>query len=403
MSSLSCVSSATPTPQNENTSNINISSVSELTDDEMDDKTLIRQLHIDDDVFECNGYKKIGKICDTLQGELFQAVMMDTMGASNEYVAIKRVRKDLWQQKIAYQNNIAFCVTENIIKEAFILNYLTVKHQPIGDYVIQFIDFFESEQAFYLVIEYIDSRMNLKQFVSQCNRYIQTGELCFKEYQKMIKYVMWQLFVTVQWMHISMRCCHLDLCMENIMLSSNPFCCDGNGTIHIDRNITIKLCDFGVAEVFPSHASYLCNKRGLNVDNEGYYAPKVFNEETYDARCADNWALGMILFECITIGNKMWSPVHVNTAYYALQSNQLKQYLHCNDMLSHFNHDSFCLLRDLLCMDQRKRLIGIPILAHAWFRAYFKQYLPQIAKKFKNGKSVKRPKGFPYYHHLSLS
>eukprot|EP01083_Nonionella_stella_P106194 306053_1 len=79
-----CFSATTSTTVNENPANT--SSVSEFTDDEMpamrDDG---------DDVFERNGYTKIGKICDTLQGELFQAAVMGTAATSNQYVAIKRV------------------------------------------------------------------------------------------------------------------------------------------------------------------------------------------------------------------------------------------------------------------------------------------------------------------------
>eukprot|EP01084_Bolivina_argentea_P101903 182631_1 len=171
-----------------------------------------------DMVFIKNGYKKINTIKKTLQGELYKASIIANRNDQSQYVAIKRTSKYLYKQNIAIEDNINFCVSENIIKESLILKYLTVDHKPIGDYITTFIQFFQSDTDYFLVMEYIDTEMNLKQFISRASQYIQQGKLALVNYHKIIKYLLWQLFVTIQYLHDSMNCCHLDIHAENIMV-----------------------------------------------------------------------------------------------------------------------------------------------------------------------------------------
>lgn len=70
------------------------------------------------------------------------------------------------------------------------------------------------------------------------------------------------------------------------MVSNAEFIETKNG-IKINPKIAIKLCDFGVAETFPFEGNsnlFLCQKQGLSIENEGYFAPKVFAADLYDAR-----------------------------------------------------------------------------------------------------------------------
>eukprot|EP00483_Globobulimina_turgida_P006511 UN06521 len=154
-------------------------------------------------ILKQNGYRKLSTICNTLQDELYKAKDMK----SKQLVAIKRTNKLLFASGIAHEEETTFCVSENIIREALILQYLTIHNKCIGGYIIQFINFFQSESDYYLVIEYIDSQINLKQFVEMAQQHIQNGTLKLKRYQKTIQYLYWQLAVTLQWLHNSMKCC----------------------------------------------------------------------------------------------------------------------------------------------------------------------------------------------------
>ena len=163
----------------------------------------------EDTLFANHGYKKLKIITDTLQGKLYKAQKLDDNKTSdnvNQYVAIKKCNKLLLKEGIAIQDEINFVVSENIIKESVILKYLTFDNCPIGEYIIKFIDFFESNDDYYLVMEYVESEMNLKQLMYKAFEYINSNKMDYKEYQKVIKYIFWQLTVTVRWLHHDMNC-----------------------------------------------------------------------------------------------------------------------------------------------------------------------------------------------------
>merc|ERR1712232_1156884 len=150
-----------------------------------------------------------------------------------------------------------------------------------------------------------------------------------------------------------MQCCHLDICMENIMISAKFI--ETKDSILIDRNISVKFCDFGVSEVYS--LNFLCSKHGLSLDNEGISAPKVFAGDVYDARSADIWSLGMVLFQCLTVGDRLYGPLDIyhkmdsyqpKSGYWALHHHKLKAYLHASNLLNYFNVHTFSLLTGLL-------------------------------------------------------
>eukprot|EP01084_Bolivina_argentea_P312939 541832_1 len=146
-----------------------------------------------------HGYTKVHKLSNTLQGDLWKAEDINT----GKYVAIKRTEKSLLKQGIAIdpEDNMSICVSENIIKEAIILKHLTVDNHCIGNHIVEYIEMFESDTDYYLVMEYIQSEMNLKQFIAKANEYKNDNKLKLKHYQKIMKYLYWQLIVTINWMH----------------------------------------------------------------------------------------------------------------------------------------------------------------------------------------------------------
>ena len=152
------------------------------------------------------GYQVISKICDTLQGELLRAQTIKYSKQSYANVAIKKCDKSLFKQRITIRNEITYCVSENIVKEAMILNLLTVENKVSGNYINKYIDFFESSTHYYLIMEYIPGNINLKDFVYGAHKYIKNGKLSQKEYHKTIKYLMWQLAVTLRWLHDDIHC-----------------------------------------------------------------------------------------------------------------------------------------------------------------------------------------------------
>ena len=162
-----------------------------------------------------HGYKKIRKISNTLQGDIWEceiisdnisSSMNQQMQSEPKHVAIKRTDKYLYHESISVENNFNFIVSENIIKESVILKHLTNDNQPIGDSIVKYIDFFESETDYYLIQELITSEYSLTEFVQKAHQYIRNGQLDIKSYQKIVKFIFWQISVAIQWMHHDMNC-----------------------------------------------------------------------------------------------------------------------------------------------------------------------------------------------------
>jgi len=350
-----------------------------------------------------NGYELISTIADTLQGRLYKACANET---SKRYVAIKRASKFLTDNRIAIQDKFEFCVAENIIKEARILKHLTVDNATIGDYIVRYYDFFESDTDYFLVMEYIDSEVNLEQFVHTCHQYIANGKLQRKQYLKVVKYLLWQLLVTLSWMHKSMHCCHLDVTMANILVANANFKADGNGNVVMNPKVCLKLGDFGVSELFLS-SDFECEKQGLSLKHEHLFAPNIFADVIFDAQAADSWNIGMILYQCLT-GETLYTAADVASlkgAYYALHRGSLHKYLvqRCPALIQSFTQSSLSLLLHLLVIDEQYRLRTFEALRHQFFNIYFEKYKSRISTKFKQQKRAlvqqyEKMKTFPYYH-----
>ena len=313
--------------------------------------------------------------------------------------------------------------------QALILCHLTVDNKPTADYIVQFRDFFETEDDYYLVMEYIEG-INLAEFTKKAHQYISDGKLKLKEFQKIVKYLFWQLTVCIiicfgvcfeyeqseffnvqikvilHWIHDDMNVCHLDLTLENIMLQDSNFIInDKTGMVTINQSITVKLCDFGVSEMFRSDKMFKCMKHSLFLDDVHYLSPQLYDEQQFDARSADIWALGMMLFE-VSIGRAPYIMPEYKpkpgSGYWAIQRKQIKQYLLMHDLTRYVNTKMMSLLKGLLDFDESTRFKSKDVLKHPWFKSYYGRYKQRINKKSvqqikKLKLQTQKLKSFPFY------
>eukprot|EP01084_Bolivina_argentea_P262134 443224_1 len=107
--------------------------------------------NIDEQILlKSHGYIKEEQINTTTQGEVFLARKGD------EFVAIKKIAKDCCERKECIQNECTFITDKNIVKERLILQSITENKELKNNFIIKFIDAFDSEDHYYLVEEYIE-------------------------------------------------------------------------------------------------------------------------------------------------------------------------------------------------------------------------------------------------------
>eukprot|EP00484_Ammonia_sp_Unknown_P017081 CAMPEP_0197024596 /NCGR_PEP_ID=MMETSP1384-20130603/5111_1 /TAXON_ID=29189 /ORGANISM="Ammonia sp." /LENGTH=477 /DNA_ID=CAMNT_0042453005 /DNA_START=74 /DNA_END=1507 /DNA_ORIENTATION=+ len=349
-----------------------------------------------------HGYQRVEKMRDILQGVMMKAKVVNSQCENAEIgdaVCIKKVSKKLANSNIAIRDDLTFVVQQDIEKESRILRHIS-EHQPIGQYVVKYVDFFESDTDYFLVMEHIDG-ISLRQFVKQAHELMATQALSMNNYTKAVKFIMWQLVTTLHSLHSLFHVCHLDLCLDAIMLKNANFVKASDGSIQIDSNIMIKLCDLGVSEMFAmpqcekeAETAFDCLKTDLSIDHGLLCAPATYFGEMYDARATDMYSVGMILYECMT-NTTLYQPADLwdtfdgeplqpqMNGYQALMANKLKQYVTCNNLHRHFKAKAFRFLNALLQVDEQKRLTSADAIHHVWFSSYYAAYESTLNKRFK--------------------
>ena len=111
----------------------------------------------------------------------------------------------------------------------------------------------------------------------------------------------------LQYMHVSLNCCHGDVKLENIM-------CPGSTYL----NTKYKLCDFG--SIVPQTSPLIPNNKVVGTDH--YRAPELFYDKLVDYRKADLWSFGVALF-CLHF-RRFLNPVAIVKSNYlwAVASNE---------------------------------------------------------------------------------
>lgn len=142
---------------------------------------------------------------------------------------------------------------------------------------VRFVGFAEDNENYYLFEEYggISLMTFLKQSFHKPN---------FETYNMHIQYIIQILVNTLYYLHCHCSLCHLDLSLENVVI--NP------------KTKIVKICDFGLSLFFnkqqnTNQNTFLCTQY---CGKPFYAAPEVVSKRPFDARLADVWALGVILF-----------------------------------------------------------------------------------------------------------
>merc|ERR1712228_775615 len=339
--------------------------------------------------WETHGYSVVHKICDTLQGELYKCkVEKDCLPKApfGSFVAIKKTDKALFDDKIAVKDDMTYIVDEDIVREANILRYLTNNlksnaNQNGEHRVVQFLELFETESDYYLVMEYVEGEHNLADFVKKAFELMRENKLSKSEYHKTIKNLLFQIVSTIHWLHDVMKCTHLNLCLENIMISNAEWIRSTDSLYKMNKDITIKLGEFGVSELCDVGKFKFTKSKSF--ERESLISPQMFEDRRYDSRCSDMWSMGMIFYECMT-GKPLYTPEDMwdapNGGYLALKQRKLKKYLIEEGNYEQFQGSAMSLLLKLLKRNESKRIKAAQVMKHKWFTLQYQQYVNKLIK-----------------------
>merc|ERR1712228_60802 len=355
-------------------------------------------------ILALHGFRKIKKMEDSLQGKIYlgetivghESLQSLKKKKKAKRVVIKKTYKSLHNSRETIMDGMNIVVDENIVKEAIILHHLTVDNKPAGSAICKLLAFFESAKAYYIVMEVVGTQ-TLKEFVDRAHEYIRTGKLKVAHWKKICKYVSWQIAATLYWMHTDMNCAHLDLTLENIMISNGNFDIAEDGQVTIDRNLSCKIIDFGLAEIFNVDdatnkkyfkydadenrvgAFHLNNKYGIAANC--HQCPEIFDEEVYDGRKADMWSFGVLLFYMHFGMYPYEKQIVDDQGFTALKKGQLKMFLDLNHLSHLYNNKLITLITACLCVDERKRFSVENVVTNSWFNTYFKRYAAKIKEQ----------------------
>lgn len=224
-----------------------------------------------------------------------------------------------------------------------------------------------------------DGGQCLFDFVVDAHKMIRNKQLLIREWRKFVKFIMFQLARFLHWLHSkTVGCCHLDISLENIVIQNVEWIDDANnpGYKTLKNNIFVKVCDFGLAEMF--HLKTVANRIDFRCDKYCgkllYMSPEIASRKSiYHANKSDVWSLGIVFFSMM-IGAMPYSTPDVSTdrAYKHLCNGELYPLLKVWNCLQFVSKATLDLMQNMLNSDEQERFDMEQILKHEWFDKYAK-------------------------------
>ncbi|KAJ3216869.1 hypothetical protein HK099_005697 [Clydaea vesicula] len=284
-----------------------------------------------------------------VQGELGCGGFGFVVLAKNRKTGMDVAVKFIFKNKLIESNLMYDPEFGNVPLEIFLL------HKMKHDNIVEFLDYFEDQEFFYLVTEFHGTAWNkdLEKKSVDVNKKINGIEAfenlslqkksscdlfeCIEHFKKLEEYIAKKIFrqiiESIKYLH-NLNIVHRDIKDENIL---------------IDGNFNVKLIDFGSAAFFGKDVLF---NRFLGTIQ--YAAPEILRGENYKGPEAEIWALGCCLYIMLTGQVPFETP---------------NQALNLNYTIPKERVSSSCLnLLDLLLeKDSKKRIHINDVLQHPWF------------------------------------
>lgn len=243
----------------------------------------------------------------------FSSVWRASHSIVNKDVAVKVVKKSSIEsqlEKTRFQREIS------ILKQ--------MEHP----FIAEFFEVIETQDAFYLVMEYVENG-NLLDFVNA------NGRLSEDQARRYFA----QLFSVLEYLHTVKKIAHRDLKCENVLL---------------DRHNNIRVIDFGLSNVFTYHTPQLITSCG----SPAYISPEMVKGQKY-TKITDVWSAGIMLY-AVMAGGLPFDDTNVNKILQKIVYSEV-QYP------TYFSKCLVDLMQKMICKDPEKRITLDKIKEHPWF------------------------------------
>ncbi|KAK6833172.1 CAMK/CAMK1 protein kinase [Apiospora arundinis] len=246
----------------------------------------------------------------------------------------------------------------NILKEVQIMRQLDHPN------IIKLIDFSESRQYYYIILELAPGGELFHQIVRLTY---------FSE--DLSRHVITQVANALEYLHEERGVVHRDIKPENILFEATPFVpakvpkprqpgdedkvdegefIPGVGAGGIGR---IKIADFGLSKIVWD------NQTMTPCGTVGYTAPEIVKDERY-SKSVDMWALGCVLYTLLC----GFPPFYDESIEVLTEKVAKGQFTFLSPWWDDISKSAQDLISHLLCVDPEKRYTITEFLAHPWVR-----------------------------------
>eukprot|EP01083_Nonionella_stella_P281540 957991_1 len=325
------------------------------------------------EVLRSHGYKSLHKLCYTDQGSVWRGKLCKKLGSKS--VVIKIASKLHYEKRSEH---------EDIIKEIELLKrinkqglYEKNENLNIANSIINVIDTIENDENYFVVLE--DGGQDCFSFIESVHKQINAGKIAVGEWRKTVKLIAKRLIKLIHWLHNSNFLCHLDISLENILISNIKWISYPdqykNYKKRLSPDFSLKLIDFGAAICFKRqydlNGNITFNSSSI-IGKPLYCSPQIYQlqigtcDKTFDARQADLWSFGICIF-ILAIGCPPWTLPH--------QTNKLFETIvlekNLNFVLNAWNRSNYCddsmkdLLQKIFVFNEQNRITTNDIIKHS--------------------------------------
>ncbi|CAI7639291.1 unnamed protein product [Penicillium manginii] len=249
-------------------------------------------------------------------------------------------------------------------QRANILNEVQIMRNIDHPNIVKLIDFFESHQFCYIILELCTGGELLPQIVRLSY---------FSE--DLSKHVIVQVAKAIEYLHETSGVVHRDIKPENILFVSVPFTPSknpkpqqpGDEDKEDEGEFTskfgsggigeIKIADFGLSKVIWD------NRTGTPCGTVGYTAPEIVNDEQYSMG-VDMWAMGCVLYTLLC----GFPPFYDESIQVLTKKIACGQFIFLSPWWDHISKSAQDLVSHLLIVDPKKRYNIKEFMEHPWIR-----------------------------------